>query len=186
MPTISSQDAAAWVHDHLVGWPALIQSLAVELLRRYGTPQERGTRHLAWYDNAPWKRTVLWKEGAPHNFPRPHQDILEQTIDYRVPLEKVPELLSYNGSLLVDHTRGELTVHCDSERANLLTLNIADDIVKGERTADQGSAYHAQVVRGLEIGESEAYPQRLKFAPATAAQTADPGAEAPLLRHLGD
>jgi len=186
MPGVSAQDAASWVHDHLVGWPALITSLALELVMRYGTPQDRNARQLTWFDNAPWKRTVLAKSGAAHNFPKPHQDILEQTIAYRVPLEKVAELLAYNGSILVDRTRGELTVHCDSERANILTLNIADDIVKGERSADQGIAYHAQVVRGLEIGETETYPQRLKFRPAPGAETADPGEEAPLLRHLGD
>lgn len=186
MAGVSAQDAASWVHDHLVGWPPLITSLALDLVMRYGTPQERSARQLSWYDNAPWKRTVLSKSGAPHNFPKPHQDILEQTLAYRVPIEKVAELIAYNGSIVVDHTRGELVVHCDSERSNILTLNLVDDIVKGERSADQAIAYHAQVVRGLEIGESETYPQRLKFVPASSAQTADPGEEAPLLKHLGD
>jgi len=177
-------DAPAWVHANLQGWPPLAQQLAVDLLMRYGLPQERSARRLTWYGNGPWKRTVLHREGVTHNFPLPHQDMLEQTIDYRVPPERVDDLLTYNGSLVVDRTRGELSVHCDSERANILALNIADDIARGERTVDQGLGYHAQVVRGTQIGETESYAQKLKF--AAAAKTADPGEEAPLLRHLGE
>ena len=184
---MTPNDAAAWVKANIADWPTLRLHVALELLGRYGVPQEHTRRHLTWYDNAPWKRTILAREGAAHNFPRRHEDILEQTINYRVPEEKLAELAAYNGSILVDRTRGELTAHCDSEQANILTLNIADDIIRGDRTADQGMGYHAQVVRGIEIGEPETYPQKLKFkVAASARETADAGEEAPLLRHLGE
>ena len=179
-------DAPAWVKAHLAGWPALTQGLALELLMKYGSPDESTPYRLIWHSNAPWTRTVLLKEGSVHNFPKPHQDVLEQTVAYRVPPEKVGDLVAYDGSLVVDRTRGELTAHCDTERSNILTLNIADDIVKGERSVEQALAYHAQVVRGVETGDTERYAQRLKFAPAAAAQSADPADEAPLLRHLGE
>jgi len=179
-------DAPAWVKAHLAGWPALTQGLALELLMKYGSPDESTPYRLIWHSNAPWTRTVLLKEGSVHNFPKPHQDVLEQTVAYRVPPEKVGDLVAYDGSLVVDRTRGELTAHCDTERSNILTLKIADDIVKGERTVEQALAYHAQVVRGVETGDAERYAQRLKFAPAAAAQSADPADEAPLLRHLGE
>ena len=179
-------EAAAWVKANIADWPTLRLHVALELLERYGLPQEHSRRHLAWYDNGPWRRTLLAREGAAHNFPRRHEDVLEQTINYRVPEDKVTELSAYNGSLVIDRTRGELTVHCDSEPANILTLNIADDIAKGARSAEQGRGYHAQVVRGVEIGEPESYPQKLRFQPASARDTADAGEVAPLLRHLGD
>jgi hypothetical protein len=179
-------DAPAWIKSHLVGWPPLTQGLALDLLARYGAPDESTPDRLIWHSNAPWTRTVLLREGSAHNFPKPHQDVLEQTVSYRVPPEKVADLVAYDGSILVDRTRGELTVHCDTERSNILTLNIADDIVKGERSVEQALAYHAQVVRGVETGDTERYAQRLKFAPAAATKTADPAEEAPLLRHLGE
>jgi hypothetical protein len=169
----------------VAGWPQATQELAARLTAKYGPPQESTPRLLIWYGNGPWKRTVLHKEGVRHNFPRPHQDILEQTVNYRVPPAKVAELLSYDGSIVVDRTRGEVTVHCDSEQANTLTLNLVDDIVKGERTVDQALGYHAQVIRGMEIGEPESYPEKLRFAAAkSSAQTADEGEEAELLSHL--
>ena len=177
--------AHAWVHKALMGWPQTTQGFAIELIGQYGLPQELGARRIAWYHNGPWKRTVLYRDTVTHNFPVPHQDVIEQTVNYRVPAEKVSDLVSYNGSLLIDRTCGELSCRCDSEAANTLSLNIADDIVKGERTVDQALGYHAQVFRGMQIGESEPYPKQLRFKTGET-KTADPGEEAPLLKHLGD
>ena len=182
-----SAEAAAWVQKHLEGWPKMSIAVASDLITKYGLPKESNDRELAWYDNGPWKRTVLHRDEMKHNFPLPHQDVLEQTVNYRVPLEKVADLLKYDGSLVVDRTRGELTVHCNNERANTLTLNIANDIVIGDRNVEQALAYHAQVVRGVQIGEHETYPYKLRFKVAQqSGETADPAQEAELLKHLGE
>jgi len=178
-------ETAAWVQKNLVGWPKMSLAVAADLITKYGLPQESNSRQLTWYDNGPWKRTVLHREEVPHNFPYPHEDVLEQTLNYKVPVAKVADLVRYDGSLLIDRTRGELTVHCNNEQSNILTLNIADDIVRDERTVEQALAYHAQVVRGVQIGEPETYPVKLRFkAPRLASDTADPDDEAPLLKHL--
>jgi len=190
-PTPQSQpvspEAAAWVQKHLEGWPKMSIAVASDLITKYGLPRESNDRELTWYGNGPWKRTVLHRDEVKHNFPLPHEDVLEQTVNYRVPLEKVADLLEYDGSLVIDRTRGELTVHCDNEQANTLTLNIANDIVTGDRNVDQALAYHAQVVRGVQIGEHETYPYKLRFkVPQATADTADPAQEAQLLKHLGE
>jgi hypothetical protein len=183
--TPAQVDAPAWVQRHLVGWPALTVKVAVDLVRKYGVPTEHDGHRLSWYGNAPWKETTLFREEVQHNFPQPHKDILQQTVNYRVPPAKVGDLLAYNGSLVVDRTRGELSAHCDTEAHNILTLNIANDIVRGDRTVEQALAYHAQVVRGVTIGEPESYPTKLRFAlDESSHQTADPAEEAPLLYHL--
>jgi hypothetical protein len=180
-----SPEAAAWVQKNLAGWPKMSIGIASDLITRYGLPKESDSHELTWYDNGPWKRTVLHREEIEHNFPLPHEDVLEQTVNYRVPIGKIADLVKYDGSLVVDRTRGELTVHCNNEESNTLTLNIADDIVKGDRSVEQALAYHAQVIRGVQIGEPETYPYKLRFkAPQPAADTADPAEEAPLLKHL--
>ncbi len=183
------QDATAqvWVHKTLTGWPQDTQKLAVQLVSKYGQPNETTDKQLTWYDNGPWKRTVLHKEEIRHDFPMPHKDILEQTVNYRVPTEKFSELAQYNGSVVANRTQGELSVRCDSEEANLLALNLADDIVKGERTVEQARAFHAQVIRGRMINEPEAYLQSLRLKPPkSSAATADPGEVAPLIRHMSE
>jgi hypothetical protein len=185
-PPVSPQ-AAAWVQQHLAGWPKVSLAVASDLITKYGLPKESTDRELTWYDNSPWKRTVLHREEVQHNFPLPHKDVLEQTVNYRVPVEKVADLLKYDGSLVIYRTRGELTVHCDNEEANTLTLNIANDIVTGNRNVEQALAYHAQVIRGVQIGEHETYPYKLRFkVPQAVADTADPSEEAPLLKHLNE
>jgi hypothetical protein len=180
-----SADAEAWVEKHLAAWPAARRKLAVELIAKYGRPHEATASELIWGEKAPWKRIVLHRTGAKHNFPLPHEDVLEQTVNYRVPPAKAGELLSYNGSLVVDRTRGELSAHCDSEPQNRIALNLADDIVTGNRTADEALGYHAQMIRALETHVQESYPQKLKFKILPSSQTADPGEEAELLEHLG-
>jgi hypothetical protein len=184
-PPPVSAEAAAWVQKNLEGWPKITLAVATDLVTKYGQPNASNARELTWYNNGPWKRTVLYKEELQHNFPYPHKDILEQTVNYRVPLEKIADLVKYDGSLVVDRTRGELTIHCNNEESNTLILNIADDIVKGDRSVEQALAYHAQVIRGVQIGEAETYPYKLRFkAPQPGADTADADEEAPLLRHL--
>jgi hypothetical protein len=181
--TASSKSAEEWAQKNLEGWPPKTIALAVELIKKYGDPNEATPTQVTWYRNGPWKRTVIYKEGAPHNFPRPHQDVLEQTVDYKVPVDKAADLLKYNGSLVVDRTRGELSAHCDSEQQNTIALNIANDIVKGERNVEQALAYHAQIIVGLRDREPETYPQKLRFKSAPSGEAGD---EAPLLVHLGD
>jgi hypothetical protein len=184
-PPPVSAEAAAWVQKNLEGWPKITLAVATDLVTKYGQPNASNARDLTWYNNGPWKRTVLYKEELQHNFPYPHKDILEQTVNYRVPLEKIADLVKYDGSLVVDRTRGELTIHCNNEESNTLILNIADDIVKGDRSVEQALAYHAQVIRGVQIGEPQTYPYKLRFkAPQPGADTADADEEAPLLRHL--
>jgi hypothetical protein len=179
---LSSIEASAWVHDHLQGWPPKTVALAVSLVQKYGRPEDLGAQRITWYGNVPWKRTALLREGMPHNFPLPHLDILEQTVNYRVPAKKVEDLLAYDGSLVVNRTRGELSVHCNTEEMNILTLNIANDIATGERTVEQAMAYHAQVIEGMRIHEPETYPQKLRFKPH--GNAGDPAEEAQLLEHL--
>jgi hypothetical protein len=183
--TSSTPAAHDWAARTLKDWPVELQVLAAHLVTRYGEPQEVTPRSVSWYDNGAWKRTVLYKDGDMHRFPLPHRDVLWQTINYKVPLNKVVALMSYDGSILVDRTRGELTVHCDSEEANTLIFNIANDIVTGADTVEQAMAFHAQVVEGMRIHEPVEYPQKLRFKTAkTNAATADPAEEAELLRHL--
>jgi hypothetical protein len=181
----SSRSAHDWAARTLPDWPVEQQVLAAHLVTRYGEPKEITPQSLTWYDNGPWKRTVLYRDGDVHRFPLTHHDVLWQTINYKVPLDKVVALMSYDGSILIDRTRGDLTVHCDSEEDNILTFNIANDIVTGSDTVEQALAYHAQVIEGMRIHEPEEYPQKLRFKPPkTNATTAEPGEEAELLRHL--
>ncbi len=181
-----SAEAQAWVAKHLAAWPQRTQRLGAQLVTKYGPPAEATDRQITWYANGPWKRTTLFKEQITHNFANAHQDILEQTISYRVPLDKLAPLAEFNGSLVVNRTRGELSSISDGEDTNFLALNVADDLVKGERDVEQAMTYYAQLIRARMIKEPERDLQTLKFTPPKPAETADPGEIAPLIKHMAN
>jgi hypothetical protein len=43
----------------------------------------------------------------------------------------------FDGSILVDRTRGEVAARCDSEAANVLGLNMVHELVTGKRTVEE-------------------------------------------------
>ncbi len=64
----------------LADWPAAPKKVAQGLLDRYGPPNEATPSHLIWHNNGAWKRTVVTRDEALHNFPTPHTDYITQTI----------------------------------------------------------------------------------------------------------
>ncbi len=123
---------------HIIGhWPKRSHDLAESLIHSYGLPHEATPSMLIWYYNSPWKRTVVHRDGVRHNVPRPHIDLLEQTIDTKVTPEAYTELSGFDGSIVIDRTRGEMTAYCQNEDANTFILNLAHDIVLGRKTANE-------------------------------------------------
>jgi hypothetical protein len=81
------------------------------------------------------------------NFPEPHHDSLLQAISYRVPSGLVSKLLQYDGSVVVERTRGELAARCDDERANYLALNLAHEIIIGKKSVEEARMLYAEAVQ---------------------------------------
>jgi hypothetical protein len=52
-----------------------------------------------------------------HYFPVRHPDVLEQAVHYRVPTDKFDELAAYDGSVIVERTKGEISARCGKEGA---------------------------------------------------------------------
>jgi hypothetical protein len=154
-------------------WPAAAQQAADEMRRKYGPPKEVSATMLVWYDNAPWTRTIVYRNPVAHDFPSPHEDVLEQSVKYKEPLNFYNALAVYNGSVLPDRTRGEVTSRSASEATNILALNLAHDIVHGARTAEQAREIHTQAVRDLMAGKTPELAQKLLFGPPQG-ETADP------------
>lgn len=154
---LEAADVAAIVKE----WPQAARDAAAEMVRTYGPPQEATVSMLVWRGNGPWKRTVVHRDAVDHAFPAPHKDVLEQVVEYKVPLNFFNALAVYNGSVVADRTRGELTAHCNSEAANFLSLNFAHDILRGRITAEQAREAHAQAARELASGGTPDYAKKL-------------------------
>lgn len=144
-------------------WPETARMAANNMIEKYGQPAETTPSMLVWYNTGPFKRTVVYKEELQHDFPMPHKDVLEQFIDYQVPADKFDELAMYDGSVIAERTKGELSARCDKEAANYLAINLAHDIIEGERSVEDARAFYASAIRKMLEGDKPAYMQSLQF-----------------------
>ncbi len=143
------------------------------MIDRYGEPNETTDSQLVWRSCGEWKRIVASKTFWQHDFPAPHQDCVECFIDYRVPPEKFSELAAFDGSVIAERTAGELSARCHDEEANRLALNLAHDIVAGDKTARQARDYYAQEFLDYRRGRPTPYMAKLRFTHHNG-RTADP------------
>ena len=160
-----AQADQATVVDLIEDWPQEAKAAAEEMLRKYGVPQEATATHLGWQDNRPWARTVVHKAAVEHDFPAKHTDVLEQVVPYRVPLNFFEALATFNGSVVADRTRGELVAHCDREQTNILALNLAHDIVRGQKSVAQAREAMGTGLREIAAGRIPDDARELRLGP---------------------
>ncbi|MCF6157064.1 MAG: hypothetical protein E3K32_00515 [wastewater metagenome] len=162
------------VEKIISGWKDQPKKVARQLIEKYGPPDAAGQRHLIWYDNGPWVETKVVNQEIFHYFPKKHRDVVTQTVKYEVPADKVDELIEFDESLIIDRTKGELSVMCHNERMNTLALNLADDIVKGKRSVQEARKTFAEQVQAAVKGQPAPLTQELRF-DTKVAGTAAPG-----------
>ena len=163
----------ATVEAIIESWPKAPKEGARQMLEQYGPPNEATPTKLFWYRKGPWKRIQITSDVLIHNFPSPHSDFLTQWIDYHVPVDKFDEIGRYDGSCLVDRTAGEAGARCDSEAANLITLNLMHEIVNGQRSVEAAREVYAENMAAYTLGRLAPYAERLLFA-VPQAGTEDP------------
>lgn len=162
-----------YIQQIISPWGMKQQQGAIRMINKYGYPQEATESRLIWYNNGPWKRTIVMRDAYLHNFPITHPDFLAQTIDYRTPLDAYDYLAHFDGSAYPHRTKGEVTAACDKEEHNLLSLNLFHEIVTGKRTVEEARRFYTETVaNSLFYNISSSYMERLLFPPQY--NTADP------------
>lgn len=154
----------ASVDEAIRDWPKEPKEAARRLIEHYGPPHEFSASRLIWRETPDgWKRTVLAREETPHAFPAPHTDFLEQFIDYRVPLDMYTPLAEYDGSVIAERTKGELSARCGGTSMNFVAINLAHDIITGRRSVDEARAEYARLYQAYKRGEKPAATQKFLF-----------------------
>jgi len=153
----------AQVRTNIEDWPEAQKNIANQMIEKYGPPNEATNTKLFWYRNGPWKRTELSRDAVVHNWPTAHSDFLTQVIDYRVPPEMIHLISMFDGSVLVDRTRGEVAARCDTESANVLAMNMVHEIVTGKRTYEEARHISEESTVAYNLGRSAPYAERLLF-----------------------
>ena len=159
----TTQAAGGPITGRMSGWHEASQKAAAMMVEKYGQPAEETATMLVWHNAGPWKRTVISKEAVQHDFPMPHPDVMEQVINYEVPADKFDELAAYDGSVIVERTKGEISARCDKEAANFLALNLAHDIVTGKQTVAGARQEYAAQIKAMMAKQPAPYTEGLKF-----------------------
>lgn len=145
-------------------WRENPRKSAERLLEYYGEPDEYSDSQLIWYDTDDgWKRTVMRNQEIPHEFPAPHTDYLEQFIDYQVPIEMYSKLAEFDGSVIVERTKGEMSARCGGTSMNFVAINLAHDIITETLTVEDARKEYARLYKAFQEGEKPPYTQEFQF-----------------------
>lgn len=155
----------ASVESIIAGWADRPRLGARQMIKKYGQPQDVTDMKLVWHNAGPFKKIAVMNLETPHDFPMPHVDYMEHTIQYNVPADKLGDLLVFDGSSTINRTTGELSARCDLEGHNILTLNLDHDIVTGKRTVAEARKAFGEMVKMEMMGKSPAYITSLQFKP---------------------
>jgi hypothetical protein len=152
------------IATQIQNWAQEPKEAAERLIDYYGEPSEVSPSRLTWYNTFDgWKRTELVNVMIPHSFPAPHNDYLEQFIDYKVPVDRVSDLAAYDGSVVVERTRGEMSARCGGTSMNFVAINLAHEIISGARSVDEARQEYARLYKAYQDGEKPAYAQQFQF-----------------------
>jgi hypothetical protein len=154
----------SYIESILSHWQGKPLEGAKKMIKKYGLPHEATPSRLIWFNNGPWKRTIVYKDPIPHNFPTPHPDFLEQVVNYRIPVDLADDLTRFDGSVYIDRTAGEVSAKCHMEAMNILSLNLVHDIVIGKKTVDEAKMFYAETAEKFaKAKQTSPYTERLLF-----------------------
>lgn len=147
----------------IADWPEAPKTAGQQLLEHYGPPNEATPTKLLWYRVGPWARMELSADEVVHNFPTPHTDFLTQYVDYPVDPQRASDLVRFDGSVIVDRTAGQIGSRCDHEPFNMLTLNLAVEVMEHRRTVEEARELYAESAAAFVIGRDAPYAEKLLF-----------------------
>lgn len=163
-----SKDELSKVTKQVKDWPEESKKATDFMVKKYGKPDEMTNSMLVWNNVKPFKKSIVYKEALVHKFPMEHKDVLEHFVDYEAPAaDKVAEVWKFDGSVTLERTAGLMSARCDKEEANILALNLADDIIKGERSVEDARMEYGKQILSLTEGKPQPLVQELAFAPSS-------------------
>lgn len=155
------------------GWPDSSVQAAKEMISKYGDPQETTSDTLIWRNIAPFKEIIVHKEVYSHRFPLLHQNSLEHVVDYKAPVGKIDDVWNYNGSIVLNRTKGEMSSFAQNEAMNILGLNLAHQVLTGRIGSEAARVMYGKETLNYMNGIKTANTEVLGF--GTQINTADQG-----------
>jgi hypothetical protein len=133
-----------------------------KMVEKYGPPDRVETQRLVWDRHGPWKRISVW-DGLGFLDGEHVSANVEGAISYPVPAGKRADLASFSRGLTISADGAELSARSTGEERNFLMLNIADEIVTGHLSPEEGRETYLRTLQLAESGKSSPSMERLLF-----------------------
>jgi hypothetical protein len=154
VPTRSAANAT------IVDWPAKPRALARMLLEKYGVPDQIVPSQLSWSRQRYWAKIVVFRDPSSLG---PSGHLLESVVYGRVSFDRWQDLTLFGRGATYDPAAQELSARTDAEGTNFLALNLADEVIRGRRSAADARRFY-DMTRGLSLsGKNSRYMSRLLF-----------------------
>ena len=145
----------------IMDWPEYSRDLAAVMILKHGAPDGIEASRLTWTGQRPWTRMVVFRDALD----RSRLNGLLQAVRYDVPPRRWRALGAFDRGVSYDPVQRELVVRGDDEGTNDLALNLADEVIKGLRTAQEARAFYDKTLSLSFSGKSSKYMRRLRFRP---------------------
>jgi len=166
------KDKKTMLAPDVSNWPEASKMAVDEITAKYGKPDGVTADELFWLKKGVWKKICISKMESKHSFPIEHTDMMQTTISYDVPEDKMDDLGKFDGSVTFDRTQGTMSARCDKEGNNFLALNLANDIVMSKKTVEQARKAYGDIIKEKMKGGNPVYMEKLTF--GVKSNTADP------------
>jgi hypothetical protein len=143
-------------------WHPYASASAMKLMDEYGAPDQIESDRLIWRNTGPWDKITVWDTENFYSAAAGSDD-MEQTLGYDVPQDKRADLAAFSDKLAVSDDGRQLSVRGSSEELDFLTLNLANEIVRGVRSPEDARAFYDRIAKLAQAGKSSPYTQRLLF-----------------------
>jgi hypothetical protein len=154
---VSRPEVATGFDSAVADWPASSRLASEAWIEQYGPPQNFSRNCLIWSGPGAWKRTVLRRSAAGGN-------ILEQSVAYSVPNNKIAELRRFDARIRVDSQAHELSIRTGSPAANFLLANLAYELAGDLKTVPEARRFYAEQMNLSQAGKTSDYLVLLRFA----------------------
>jgi hypothetical protein len=154
--------SAAAAEDMIGRWPEQSRALARLMLEKYGSPDELVASQLSWSRRPPWNRIVVFRDpdrggGSNH--------LLQSVVYGDVLLGRWRDIAAFGRGAAYDPGTRELTARTDAEATNFLSLNLADEVLRGRRSAADARDFYDAASNLALYGKSSPYMTGLLFRP---------------------
>ena len=144
-------------------WPERSRMIVRAITEKYGIPNRINLLEVVWYNNGPWRRTVVHRNSWSGFLGVRDNDYLEQTIGYRVPDDKVSDIKRFGKRIDVDKNYGELSSRAETESMNFLALNLAGEIAAGKWSAKGARDFYSKTEEFSKSGKTSPYLEGFVF-----------------------